>query len=216
MKIVAPWSAGLDSTFMIIKLLNDGYEVYPIYVDFKTITTEYEIQALSKLYEILHSKYPSLHNVQVFEVEGKINSMLKNYNKPKLYLDIYNSVSSQGVPLIEFYFPVRNLIILSLAVAYAESEGIDVVAFATSKTDQLSIRDLHITFVKAVNSILDIISPVRIITPVIEHTREEEWLNLKYMNLIDYIASCHKPINNKACGKCSHCLFDIEMRNKYG
>jgi len=214
-KVVAPWSGGVDSTFMVVKLLEGGYEVHPIYVDFGTPATPCELEAMHRLTGMIRRIIRSgkLYDLKVFKVEGEIHSMIKDGVKPKLYLRDYDIVTSQGVPLSHFYFPARNLIILSVAVAYAESEGIDRVAFATSGSDQQSVKDLSIEFIAELNKLLAKISPVRIETPVVNYTREDEWLYLKELGLIDYTFSCQRPLPGCIpCKTCPHCIFDAKMR----
>jgi 7-cyano-7-deazaguanine synthase in queuosine biosynthesis len=141
-KRVAPWSAGLDSTFMVVRLLENNYEVYPIYVNFNTISSKYEVNSLINLSKILRERFKTLYEVKIFEVKGEVHSPLTDGLVPKLFLEYYKNKKSENITLMEFYFPVRNLIVLSISVAYAESEGINTVSFATSKTDQESMRDL--------------------------------------------------------------------------
>jgi 7-cyano-7-deazaguanine synthase in queuosine biosynthesis len=210
-KRVAPWSAGLDSTFMVVRLLENNYEVYPIYVNFNTISSKYEVNSLINLSKILRERFKTLHEVKIFEVKGEVHSPLTDGLVPKLFLEYYKNKKSENITLMEFYFPVRNLIVLSISVAYAESEGINTVSFATSKTDQESMRDLSIDFIKSLNDMLSHITPVRVETPISSFSREEIWIGLRDLGLLDYTFSCNKPVHG-VCGSCSHCLFDKRMR----
>lgn len=58
MKILMLWSGGLDSTYLLTKLLADGNEVTPLYVHLISPKADREMAAVDKMWNILKTQYP--------------------------------------------------------------------------------------------------------------------------------------------------------------
>lgn len=106
------------------------------------------------------------------------------------------------------YVPHRNLILISLACAYAESHGSRLVFYAAQKQDYYGYWDCTPIFLERVNSILalDRRKPVTLKDPFIKYPKSEV-LKMGLELKVDFSRtwSCYRG-HLKACGKCPSCV----------
>lgn len=106
------------------------------------------------------------------------------------------------------YVPHRNLILISLACAYAESHGSRLVFYAAQKQDYYGYWDCTPKFVERVNSILalDRRRPVTLKDPFITFPKRKV-LKIGLKLDVDYSRtwSCYRG-HLKACGQCPSCV----------
>lgn len=108
------------------------------------------------------------------------------------------------------YIPNRNMILLSIAASYAETNGMNYIV--TGIRDSAPYHDTSPSFINKMNLVLDENPKVkiRIQCPFMFDTKESELLYLKALDgnldFIKHSFSCYRPNEQgMACGKCPPC-----------
>jgi 7-cyano-7-deazaguanine synthase len=101
--------------------------------------------------------------------------------------------------------PNRNMILLSIAAAYAESIKADSVAYAAHSNDRAIYRDCRPEFIDSVAMTIGISTGVKLIAPFVDFTKADiVKLGLKIQAPLQLTWSCYNG-REKACGKCGTC-----------
>lgn len=105
------------------------------------------------------------------------------------------------------YVPNRNMILLSIAAAYAEAAGIHQVFYGAQAQDEYGYWDCTTTFVERLNHVLELnrVEPVRVYAPFVR-MRKAETVRLGLELEVDFSHtwSCYRG-GDKACGTCPTC-----------
>ena len=106
------------------------------------------------------------------------------------------------------YVPNRNMILLSLAAAYAESQGMSHVFFGAQQQDAYGYWDCTAAFVEGLNAVLaqNHGVPVRIMAPFV-HRSKREIVAIGRSLGVDYAHtwSCYRG-GETPCGTCPTCV----------
>lgn len=127
-----------------------------------------------------------------------------------------------GDPRPKTYVPNRNMIIMSLAAAYAEVENIDTIIMGLQVHDEYSYHDTTQRFVNKVNDVLseNRVIQIKIIAPFSQLSKYDEIQICKKLGLIDMLAytmTCYNPNElGQSCGKCPSCSERIANFAKAG
>ena len=150
------------------------------------------------------------HKVLYLEALGKIGqgfsaNLDKNIDMPTIK-DIL------GDPRPKTYVPNRNMILMSIAAAYAEVHDIDTVIMGLQIHDEYGYHDTTQRFVNKINSVLseNRIIKVQIIAPFAALTKTEEIKLLQELDgnvdLLYYTLTCYNPDHlGNSCGECPSC-----------
>jgi len=117
-----------------------------------------------------------------------------------------------GDPRPKTYVPNRNMILMSIAAAFAEVEGAEIVLSGFQSTDEYGYHDTTARFVNKVNDVLseNRIIKIKIIAPFAELSKSDEINILRELdgntNLLAFTLTCYNP-NDKgeSCGVCPSC-----------
>lgn len=117
-----------------------------------------------------------------------------------------------GDPRPKTYVPNRNMILMSVAAAFAEVEGLDTVIMGLQIHDEYGYHDTTARFVNKVNDVLseNRIIKIKVIAPFAALSKLDELLILKELDgdvsLTQHTLTCYNP-NDKgeSCGKCPSC-----------
>ncbi len=105
------------------------------------------------------------------------------------------------------YVPNRNMILLSLAAAWAESIGVVRVLYGAQMQDQYGYWDCTVDFVARINDVLDLNrgQAVRVEAPLMTMSKAEV-LRLGLSLGVDYAHtwSCYEGLE-RPCGRCPTC-----------
>lgn len=186
MKVVCLASGGLDSSVLMMMLQKMKHEILPLHIDYGQNSSVMERRALKKVCRLLKIK-PMIINAS--EV-GKITTGITSQSK----LTMEN-------PL----FPARNLMLLSIAAAYAISKSVFTISIGS--TDNSIFPDQHERFMKKTEQLLNIATGthLKILTPLIRlNKREVISLAKKHTFPLEITYSCHVG-KQKPCGKCLNC-----------
>lgn len=112
--------------------------------------------------------------------------------------------------------PGRNLLLLSLAVARAASEGIEEVWYGAQGGDLAEYPDCRPEFVQAVD---DMAKPfgVRVRAPLISLTKREVVARAVQAGVnLDATWSCYEARDGAPCGECNACRARIDAQKMAG
>ena len=117
-----------------------------------------------------------------------------------------------GDPRPKTYVPNRNMILMSVAAAFAEVEGLDTVIMGLQIHDEYGYHDTTARFVNKVNDVLseNRIIKIKVIAPFAALSKVDELRILLeldgHLGLTESTLTCYNP-NDKgeSCGKCPSC-----------
>lgn len=128
-----------------------------------------------------------------------------------------------GDPRPKTYVPNRNMILMSVAAAFAEVENIDTIIMGLQIHDEYGYHDTTKRFVDKVNDTLseNRIIKIKVIAPFASMSKFDEINVLKALdgnvNLLANTMTCYNPTEeNKSCGKCPSCSERIANFAKAG
>ncbi len=203
-------SGGLDSTVAAAVAARDGYDL-----------------------DLLTIAYGQRHAIEV-ERAGRIATALKARRHLVINLDlraIGGSALTGGVPVPKnrpeaerrhevpvTYVPARNLIFLSLAVAYAETIGAPVVYFGANVLDYSGYPDCRPEFIKAFEATVRAGTKagmegrsIEVRAPLLTLTKAQIVALGLSLNVPFHLThSCYDPVGSMACGRCDSCLIRLK------
>jgi 7-cyano-7-deazaguanine synthase len=119
-------------------------------------------------------------------------------------------------PRPKTYVPNRNMILLSIAAAYAETQDSDTIFCGLQATDLYSYHDTSQRFIDKLNDVLNEnrIIKIKIYAPFADLNKTDELQMLKElddMQLLEHTLTCYNPDNNgSSCGRCPSCAERIQ------
>lgn len=206
-------SGGMDSAVTLALAIREGYECYTMYVEYGQ-TNRYEIDASRRLSEKLGAVRHFELQLDLRAVGG--SALLGNGEIP----NVRTEAQREHIP--ETYVPARNIILLSLAVAWAEVIAAQSVFIGVNAIDYSGYPDCRREFIDAFEKVVEVGTksgvtgkPIRIFAPLVE-TKKSEIVRLGYDLGVDFslTTSCYKPqLGGKPCGICESCAI---RKNAFG
>lgn len=128
-----------------------------------------------------------------------------------------------GDPTPKTYVPNRNMILMSLAAAYAETQGMEYVVCGLQVHDEYGYWDTTARFVEKMNSVFSENRKIKIklIAPFVTLNKFEEIKLLEELDggvgLLMSTLTCYNPDQmGRSCGKCPSCSERIANFAKAG
>jgi 7-cyano-7-deazaguanine synthase len=128
-----------------------------------------------------------------------------------------------GDPTPKTYVPNRNMILMSIAAAYAETQGVEYIVTGLQVNDTYGYWDTTTSFVNKMNDVFaeNRKIKVKIIAPFVDLNKHQELSILKELdgdlNLTLFTLTCYNPTeDHKSCGKCPSCAERIANFAKVG
>lgn len=128
-----------------------------------------------------------------------------------------------GDPRPKTYVPNRNMILMSVAAAYAEVENIDTIVMGLQIHDEYGYHDTTQRFVEKINSVLseNRIIKIKVIAPFSILSKYEEIEILQSLDgnvdLLQHTLTCYNPNDlGESCGTCPSCAERIANFAKAG
>ena len=220
-KAVVVLSGGLDSTTLLHYVVKElECEVYPIsfhYGQRHNVELEMAKWQVSKLKEEGYN----IHDLKIVDM-GFMKELLRGSSAlvdDSIDVPDMKDVENDSQPIT--YVPYRNLMMLSIALSYAEAVGAEVVFYGAQRQDEYGYWDTTMEFIKRVNevSMLNREHKIRIVAPFVNLNKAEEIVIGKELS-VDYSKtwSCYVGLSDegKACGKCPSCVDRITNFAKVG
>lgn len=128
-----------------------------------------------------------------------------------------------GDPRPKTYVPNRNMILMSIAAAYAEVNNVDTIICGLQVHDEYGYHDTTQRWVDKVNDVLseNRIIKIRVTAPFSKLSKFDELSILRELdgdlNLTLFTLTCYNPTeDHKSCGKCPSCAERIANFVKVG
>ena len=181
--------------------------------------------------------YGQRHGLEV-EVARKVAAHFGVTDHPVISLDWYRQVTSNA--LLEHGLAIgkasgdacpntvvdgRNMQVLLVAAIYAKRRDIRDIITGVCETDFSGYPDCRDVFIKSCNVTLNLAMDYgfRVLTPLMDLTKEEVWALADRLGILDYVAentlTCYNGIVGRGCGTCPSCAlrqrgYDTYLRNK--
>ncbi len=128
-----------------------------------------------------------------------------------------------GDPRPKTYVPNRNMILMSIAAAYAETRNVDTILCGLQVHDEYGYHDTSQRWVNKVNDLLseNRIIKIKLVAPFSKLSKYDELKILRELDsnlmLTMFTLTCYNPDdNNLSCGKCPSCSERIANFAKLG
>jgi len=210
-------SGGLDSTTMLYDItnMNGSDKMHAVSFDYgQKHTIELEKAALSC--KKLRVKHTVVDMRFLGDMVAGVSALIRSSD---INVPTIQDVLGDPAPVTEV--PYRNMIMCSLALAYAQSNDCDEVYLGIQKHDQYGYWDTSVAFLESINAISELNRKhsIKIKAPYVNLSKEEEIeigkaLELPYADTW----TCYKGPDdqNRACGTCPTCSERIVAFAKYG
>ncbi len=201
-KAVVIYSGGMDSFTLLNKVVKEGYDVYPLTFNYGQKHVK-EVEVAQTVCEQLNLPLKIL-DISAINTLMQSSSLVGNEAIPEGH---YESESMKSTVV-----PNRNMILLSLAIAYGVDIKAGKVYYGAHSGDHAIYPDCRPEFVQKMNDVAGIANyeHVSIETPYLNSSKGEilkDGLNmgLTYENTW----TCYNG-REKACGKCGACVERLE------
>jgi 7-cyano-7-deazaguanine synthase len=223
-KIVCVLSGGLDSTILLYKLVNEygNKNVFAITFNYAQ-NHSIELQKA----KITCQKLNIIHKIIDISFLGDIVKDVSALSaNGTVEMPTINDVI--GDPQPATYVPFRNLILVSLSLAFAESNNCSEIYTGFQCHDEYSYFDTSQSFVDSLNNvtILNRKNPIKIIAPFIDMAKVDEIkIGIDLGVPFEDTHTCYDPVSGLAnssvltwysCGKCPSCSERIMNFAKAG
>lgn len=194
-------SGGLDSVTAAYQARKEGKDVTLLYMDYGCLATESEIRSIKSISEFSDFDY-RVERMDFYKNLSKVSPLLDTS------LDMPEGDSA--VETVLCWVPARNLVLISLAFAIAESEGYSCIYTGWNLEESGSFPDNDIDFLRLCNKISDYatLSRPKLIM-VLEKLMKPEILELGFSLDVPYDLtwSCYlSDPEQKPCGICGSCM----------
>ncbi len=209
-KAVIIASGGMDSTTLLYDILNEGYKVHALSVDYGQRHSK-ELEFIKKTCTKL--KIP--HKVVDLSSAGKELLSASALTSKKISIP-EGDYREENMKLT--VVPNRNMILLSLAVGYAISIGARKVFYGAHAGDHAIYPDCRRKFVEAMKGAIRLADweKIELEAPYLDLDKGDIAIKGKSLG-VDYSLTwtCYKG-GEKACGKCGACRERLEAFQKVG
>lgn len=217
-KAVALLSGGLDSATTAAIARSQGFEVYALSVDYGQ-RHRFELDSAARVAASLGLKEHRMVSIDLAQFGG--SALTRGAEVPK---DRTDDQMAEGIPIT--YVPARNTVMLSLALAYAETLGAADLFLGVNAVDYSGYPDCRPEFIEAFERLANLATkagvdaaagvpearPMRIHAPLIRLTKAE--IIRRGVDLgVDYglTHTCYAPDpSGKSCGACDACQLRLK------
>ncbi|MBS1118720.1 MAG: 7-cyano-7-deazaguanine synthase QueC [Deltaproteobacteria bacterium] len=199
-------SGGLDSTTALAIARSLGYDCYALTVRYGQLH-QVELDAAARVAAALGARE---HKVVAVDLAPLAVSALTS---PAIAVPKDRSLAEIGAPgdVPSTYVPARNTVLLSLALAWAESIGARDLYIGVNVLDASGYPDCRPEFVRAFEALAQLATRsggFRVHMPLVELTKAEI-IKLGSSLGVNYALthSCYDPVGGRACGHCDACAL---------
>ena len=197
-------SGGLDSTTTLAVARSTGFDCHALTVRYGQLH-RVELAAAERVAAALGARE---HRVVAVDLAPLARSALTD---SRLEVPKDRSLEDIGAPgdVPITYVPARNTVLLSLALAWAESLDVRDIFLGVNVLDASGYPDCRPEFVRAFEGLAQLATRTggfRIHAPLIELSKAEI-IKLGMSLGVDYgiTHSCYDPVGDAACGRCDAC-----------
>lgn len=216
--VVVPISGGMDSTVLLHKACSEFNKINAISFNYGQRHSK-ELNCAAEQVELAKNKIGSdnvtynVIDIPFFKDIANI-SALTNSN-----IDVAKAKDVMGDPQTVNYVPFRNLMLLSISLAHAESHGTTTVWHGAAQADSIAgYWDGSVEFLKQINSVASLNRRNRIVVeaPLIDKSKLEIVM-IGIHNKVDFVKTwtCYEG-GLEACGECTACSLRLQGFVKSG
>ncbi len=206
-KCVVPVSGGIDSTVILYLALSEGYEVFPVSYDYGQKHKEKELLCAERNVYRTTNQNTKVLDLRFFK-DIVTTSALTNDD-----IDVAKTRDVLGDPQTVNYVPNRNMMMLSICTAYAESIGAETVFHGAALVDsQAGFWDGSKEFLDAINKVnaLNRRTHIKISAPLILKSKKDIiQMGMKLGVDFSLTWTCYEG-KAQACGECTACSSRIQ------
>jgi 7-cyano-7-deazaguanine synthase len=199
-------SGGLDSTTALAVARSAGFGCHALTVRYGQLHAV-ELAAAKRVAKALGALEHRVVDVDLSQLAASA------LTTPGISVPKDRSLDEIGAPgdVPVTYVPARNTVLLSLALAWAESLGARDLYLGVNVLDASGYPDCRPEFVRAFEALAQVgtrSGGFRIHAPLIELSKAEI-IKLGQRLGVDYALthSCYDPVNDAACGRCDACAL---------
>lgn len=205
-KCIIPVSGGIDSTVILHWVSSEGVEIHTVSYNYGQKHFEREMECAYKSCESL-SKTHKVIDLRFFKEIVNTSSLLNDE------IAVAKAKDVVGDPQTVNYVPNRNMMMLSICTAYAESMNANRVYHGSALVDsQAGFWDGSIEFLKAINDVnkLNRRNRIEIVAPLITKSKKSI-IELGVDLGVDFAKTwtCYEG-KEEACGYCTACSSRIQ------
>ena len=209
-KAVILLSGGLDSTTCLAMVKNKGFDVFALTVNYGQ-RHKFELETAKKTAQIFDVNKHSVVDIDLTQFGG--SALTDEVKVPK----DRNELDMTDIPVT--YVPARNTVLLSMALAWAETLDAFDIFIGVNALDYSGYPDCRPTFIESFERTANLATKAgvegdqfRIHTPLINLTKAEIVKKGIELN-VDYgiTSSCYDPNENgNPCGRCDACILRLK------
>jgi len=204
-KCVVPISGGMDSTVLLHKAVQEYKIVYALSF-FYNQRHKKELQCAINTTKKLNVAHKCI-DISFFSEIANTSSLTNNN------INVAKTKDVLGDPQTVNYVPFRNMMMLSISCAFAESLNVGNVYHGAAQIDSVAgFWDASPEFIEKINNvtILNRRNKINIIAPLIDKSKTEI-IKLGYNLNVDFSNTwtCYEG-KEKACGVCTACSGRIK------
>jgi 7-cyano-7-deazaguanine synthase len=193
-KAVLMASGGLDSTVLAFWLMRKRIGFVPLFVDYGQHNRETELKTLKKVLPAQYSKHISVIRIPKI-YEGSSSRLIK---EPNLWRDHIEDA--------DLHLPHRNLLLLAIGVAFAESRGINEIYAAFIETHRAPGTDCCDGFFKMLTELLSKTGDINLKLPFKRYSKVQvAKIGVTLKAPIEQTFSCLAAAS-VPCGACPNCV----------
>jgi 7-cyano-7-deazaguanine synthase len=209
-KAVCLISGGIDSCVTAYLAKNKNFLIYGLTVNYGQQHKKEMISA-RKIGELLGVENHIFIKIDFNIIGG--SSLTDNSIK----IENERNLDEIGSNIPSTYVPARNTILLSIALAYAESIEAEYIFIGVTSTDYSGYPDCRPEYIQAFQNMANLATkkaveenPIKINTPLLYKTKSDIIkIGLKLDAPLECTWSCYKG-GKKACGVCDSCLLRLK------
>jgi 7-cyano-7-deazaguanine synthase len=199
-------SGGLDSTTCLAQAAADGFEVHALSVDYGQ-RHKGELRAARAVARALGA---AGHQVVKVDLSTFGGSALTDAG---IAVPKGRSARAMAAAIPVTYVPARNTVLLSLALAHAETLGAGDIYLGVNAIDYSGYPDCRPEFLRAFEKLARVATkagvegrPLRIHAPLLRLTKAGiVRLGTKLGVPYRLTSTCYDPVRGRACGRCDAC-----------
>ncbi len=199
-------SGGLDSTTALAVARSRGFDCHALTVKYGQLH-QVELDAAARVAKALGAKE---HRVVGVDLAPLASSALTTSG---IAVPKDRPLAEIGAPgdVPSTYVPARNTVLMSLALAWAETLGARDIFLGVNVLDASGYPDCRPEFVKAFEALAQVATRgggFAVHAPLIELTKAQI-IELGRSLGVDYAIthSCYDPVGDRACGRCDACVL---------
>lgn len=210
-------SGGLDSTVTAYNAKNQGKKIYALTVRYGQRHSR-EIESAEKVAKAVGAEQ---HKIAELDLKLFGGSALTDDSIEVPTGRSPEEIGGGGIP--DTYVPARNAIMLSIALAYAETVDADEIHIGAHCLDYSGYPDCRPEFIDAFQKMADLATrravegrPIRIMVPLLEMDKTRIIRRGKELGVpFEITRSCYSS-DEKACGGCDSCRLRKDGFKKAG